>query len=87
MEDIPHGYHGNQITPLLPLNKNFILARLQSTTRKLGKIQKLEEYHTVMQQQLEQGILELVPEQATGLAIHYIPHHPVIREEAQSTKM
>ncbi|XP_068735250.1 uncharacterized protein [Montipora capricornis] len=76
MEDIPHGYHGNQITPLLPLNKNLTLARLQSTTRKLGRIQKLEEYHTVMEQQLEHGTLELLPEPATELAIHYIPHHP-----------
>ena len=41
-----------------------------------------------MEQQLEQGILELVPEQAAGEVVHYIPHHdPVMRGQAQSTKM
>ena len=40
-----------------------------------------------MEQQLEEGILELVPEVPTGEVIHYIPHQAVIREEAESTKM
>ena len=73
--------------PTLPSNKNLTLARLQGTTCKLERIQKLEEYHTVMEQQLEQGFLELAPEPVTGEVTHYIPHHPVIREETQSTKM
>ena len=50
-------------------------------------MEKLNEYHTVMEQQLEEGILELVPEVPTGEVIHYIPHQAVIREEAESTKM
>ena len=50
-------------------------------------MQKLEEYHTAMEQQLEEGILELVPEVPTGEVIHYIPHQAVIREGAESTKM
>ena len=29
----------------------------------------------------------MVPEIPTGEAIHYIPHHPVIRDQAESTKM
>ena len=71
----------------LPSNKELTLRRLQSTTRKLERMQKLEEYHTVMEQQLEEGILELVPEVPTGEVIHYIPHQAVIREGAESTKM
>ncbi|XP_078361896.1 uncharacterized protein LOC144646227 [Oculina patagonica] len=71
----------------LPSNRELTLGRLQSTTRKLERMQKLEEYHTVMEQQLEEGILELVPEVQTGEVIHYIPHQAVIREEAESTKM
>ena len=63
------------------------MGRLRSTTRKLERMQRLEEYHEVMEQQLEQGILELVPEVPTGEAIHYIPHQPVIRDQAESTKM
>jgi len=50
-------------------------------------MQKLEEYHTVMEQQLEEGILELVPEVPTREVIYYIPHQVVIREGAESTKM
>ena len=46
--------------PLLS-NKELTLRRLQSTTQKLERMQKLEEYHTVMEQQLEERILELVP--------------------------
>ena len=71
----------------LPVNKGLTLKRLQSTTRKLERMEKLIEYHTVMEQQLEEGILELVPEVPTGKVIHYIPHQAVIREEAESTKM
>ena len=50
-------------------------------------MQRLEEYNTVMEEQLAQGIIELVPEPITGEVIHYIPHQPVIRDEAESTKM
>ena len=71
----------------LPVNKGLTLKRLQSTTRKLERMEQLNEYHTVMEQQLEEGVLELVPEVPTGEVIHYIPHQAVIREEAESTKM
>ena len=79
-------WKSHQLAPL-PLNKGLTLKRLQSTTRKLERMGKLDEYHTVMVQQLEEGILELVPEVHTGKVIHYIPHQAVIREEAESTKM
>ena len=71
----------------LPSNKEQALARLRRTTRKLEKMGKLEEYNKVMQDQVDEGILEEVPEQQTGDIIHYIPHQAVIREDAESTKM
>ena len=71
----------------LPTNKELSMGRLRSTTRKLERMQRLEEYHEVMEQQLEQGILELVPEVPTGEVIHYIPHQPVIRDQAESSKV
>ena len=71
----------------LPSNKELALARLRRTTRKLEKMGKLEEYNKVMQDQIDEGILEEVPEQQTGDIIHYIPHQAVIREDAESTKM
>ena len=71
----------------LPVNKGLTLKRLQRTTRKLERMEKLDEYRTVMEQQLEEGILELVPEVPMGEVIPYIPHQAVIREEAESIKM
>ena len=40
-----------------------------------------------MEQQLEQGVLEIVPEILTGEDIQYIPHQAVIRDQAESTKV
>ena len=60
---------------------------MQNTTRKLERMGKFDEYHTVIAQQLEEGILALVPEVPTGKVIHYIPHQAVMREEVESTKM
>ena len=40
-----------------------------------------------MERQIEQGILELVPEVPIGQVIHYILHQPVLRDQAESTKM
>ena len=36
---------------------------------------------------LGKGVIEPVPVQPTGEIVHYVPHQPVIREQAQSTKM
>ena len=40
-----------------------------------------------MERQVEQGILVLVPEVPIGEVIHYTLHQPVIRDQAESTKM
>ena len=71
----------------LPTYRTLAVARLHSTTRRLEKLQKLEEYHEVMEAQIKDGILELIPEEPSGEIIHYVPHQPVIREDAESTKM
>ena len=71
----------------LPKNKVLAMARLRSTTSKLGRLGRLEEYHSIMEEQLQQGNIEPVPEKPTGEIVHLIPHHPVIRDEAESTKM
>eukprot|EP00794_Sanderia_malayensis_P010114 gene10114-11147_t len=46
-------------------NKELAMARLHSTTRKLEKLNKLEEYHQVMTEQIRDGILEEIPDQPT----------------------
>ena len=40
-----------------------------------------------MQEQIQEGIIEEVPPKTIGEAVHYLPHHPVIYEEAESTKL
>ena len=71
----------------LPTNEALAMARLHSTTKRLEKLGRLEEYHSVMKEQLQEGIIEPAPREPTGEVIHYIPHHPVIRDNAESTKM
>ena len=44
------------------------------------------EYHCMMRDQLRNGIIEHVPEEgkankATDRPVHYMPHHPVIRQD------
>ena len=71
----------------LPTNKALAMARLRSTTKKLESLGRLKEYHSIMEEQLQEGIIEPAPREQTGEVIHYIPHHPVIRDNAESTKM
>ena len=71
----------------MPTNKELTLARLKSTTWWLERTQRLKEYHTVMEEQLKKGIPQPIPETPTGEVMHYIPHQPVIRDDAESTKM
>ena len=68
-------------------NQSISKARLESTTKKLEKIRKLEEYDEIMKDQLKSGILQLVPKETKAETVHYIPHHPVIKDEAETTKM
>ena len=71
----------------VPTNKELAIGRLYSTTRRLEKLKKLEEYHDIMEAQVKDGILEIVPEKPTGEVLHYVPHQAVIREDAESTRM
>ena len=71
----------------LPRNLELAAARLKSTTKRQLHVHKLEEYDEIMQEQLKDGILEPVSHQPTGDTIHYIPHHAVIKENAETTKL
>ena len=45
-----------------------------------------EECNSIIQDQLEKGIVEPVPLIATG-KVFYVPHKPVVKETAESTKL
>ena len=40
-----------------------------------------------MREQLANGVIEQVPENPSGNIVHYVPHQPVIRENAEKTKV
>ena len=45
---------------------------------------RCKDLKTVVEQQLEKGILEVVPEIPNGEAIHYIRHQLLMRDQAES---
>ena len=60
------------------------MKRLENTVRKLEKQGLLEQYDTIIKEQLAEGIVEPAEEQAVGREL-YIPHKPVIRESADAS--
>jgi len=46
-----------------------------------------KEYDKIIEEQLELGIIEKVPEELSGKRVFYMPHKPVVREGATSTKV
>ena len=57
----------------IPSNKELVLARLRSTTRK-------QEYNKISQNQIDKGILEKVPQQQSGDIIHHINHQDLTKQ-------
>ena len=92
-------YDGQRYTVRLPwredhraLPDNYSLSekRLQSTLKKLQKSPEiLKEYNAVIQEQLQKGIIEEVPTTEHDVVgeVHYLPHHPVIRQDKTTTKV
>ena len=75
--------------PMLPSNYDLALGRLRSLVNRLMKNpDHLRKYSAVLQDQLEKGIIEVVPEQDYGETLrHYIPHHEVVTPEKTTTKL
>ena len=72
----------------LPRNKALCESRLKGQLKRLRRSpEDLRTYDDIIQQQLKEGIVEQVPNMPDGKHIHYIPHHPVIRREAETTKL
>ena len=73
----------------LPDNYQLSSTRLQSLLRRLKHDPViLSEYHRIMEDQLKQGIIELVPtHESAPNHIHYLPHYPVVRQDKSTTKV
>ena len=73
--------------PELPNNKEGSLGRSNSLVKRLQKDPDLfEKYDEIIKDQLAKGIAEKAPSEANGKEF-YIPHKPVVRESAESTKV
>jgi hypothetical protein len=72
--------------PFLPSNENGSLRRLNNLTRKLKQTELTEPYAEIIKTQREEGIIEDAKEPPAGTEF-YIPHKPVVREAAESTKL
>lgn len=71
---------------LLRSYKHRSLRRLEDLKRKHKQMGVEEAHSEVIEQQKAEGIVEAADQPAQGLKC-YIPHKPVIREEAASTKV
>lgn len=72
--------------PTLPTNEAGSNRRLDQLICKLEQNGQYEEYDSIIQNQLQEGIVEPAPETPTG-KVFYIPHKGVNRENAESTKL
>jgi hypothetical protein len=73
--------------PKLPTNINVARPRFQSLLKRLDKQPALlETYHQIIEDQVEKGIVEIAPTEPNEKHEHYIPHKPVVREQAESKK-
>ena len=76
--------------PMLPDNDTLSKHRLVSLlSRPRIDPGVLKEYHAVIQEQLNAVIVERVEEDGAGEVgeVHYLAHHPVVRQDKQTTKV
>ena len=72
--------------PTLPTNEQGSLCRLRNLKRKLQRSELDEAYGAKIEEQKSEGVVELANEQAKGVEF-YIPHKPVVKEGAETTKL
>jgi len=75
--------------PPLPDNHGLSSHRLKGLLQRLRRDpQILKEYSKIIQEQLNAGIIELVDETDTAFStIHYLPHHAVVRQDKDTSKV
>ena len=70
----------------LAINEQGSLKRLSNLIKRLQRQQLTDAYEKGIYEQLAEGIIEPAPKTANGRTF-YIPHKPVIRETAETTKL
>ena len=73
---------------MLPENRELAFGRLKSLVNKMKNSPELvDKYDTIIQNQLQLGVIEKVINNSKETTKHYIPHHAVINPEKTSTKV
>ena len=91
LERSPEGWYETGLPwksnhPELLDNKQGSLNRLENLSRRLERKGQTSEYDGIIKEQIEMNIVERAPEKVSGKEF-YIPHKPVVRETAATTKM
>ena len=72
----------------LPDNFQLCLKRLNGLLHRLRHSPDvLQQYHSIIMDQLRQGIVEAVPDTSNSNLCHYLPHHAVVRSDKATTKL
>ncbi|KAL9989289.1 hypothetical protein ACROYT_G003822 [Oculina patagonica] len=76
-------------SPSLPTNYELAMGRLRSLlNRPMRNPEHLTKYDAVIQDQLQKGIIEVVPDEDSANTLkHYIPHHEIVTPEKTTTKI
>ena len=78
-------WRGNH--PLLPNNKEGSLRRLACLSKKLERQELTNQYAEIIEDQKKEGVVERADESSINFREFYIPHKPVVRATAESTKL
>ena len=78
--------------PVIPDNYLLTRNRLTSSLKRLkSKPEILQQYDTVIREQLNSGVVEMIDksheEQCLPGIVHYIPHKEVVKEDRATTKL
>ncbi|UYV79296.1 hypothetical protein LAZ67_17001982 [Cordylochernes scorpioides] len=71
----------------IPSNRHIVERRLFNTTRKLRAKCIFSEYDRVFQEWLAEGVIEKVSPEDLNRNCHYLPHHPVVKANSNTTKI
>ncbi|XP_060570667.1 uncharacterized protein LOC132728956 [Ruditapes philippinarum] len=72
----------------VPENRPLAFGRLKSLVKRFkDNPDVLQKYDSVIQDQLEKGIIEKVETSEKNRHIHYLPHHAVIKPDKSTTKL
>ena len=73
--------------PLLSSNLNMARRRLNGLLNRFEKSPDLKEmYNNAIGEFENRGFIECVGEPVDGGSVHYLPHHPVVRQSSKTTK-